>query len=249
MRVTTHTLAEGGKASGRLRAYLDLCRVSNLPTVWTNVLAGVVLSGATWDVGECLVLALALSCFYAGGMCLNDLCDVAWDRAGRPDRPLPSGRVSVPEARGLTLALFAAGFAGLGVAAHPVALAPGVALLAAIWVYDRYHKEGAWSVLVMAACRLLVFVVAGTAVAGRVGGGVWIGGFAQYAYVLLLSAVARIEGKRPGGFGFPVIPVLIAGISLLDGVMMALLAAPGWLIAGLAGAAVTILGQRRVRGD
>ena len=29
--------------SPRLSAWLELCRVSNLPTVWTNVLAGVAL--------------------------------------------------------------------------------------------------------------------------------------------------------------------------------------------------------------
>ena len=47
---------------------LRLGRVSNLPTVWTNVLAGVVLSGAPLSLGITLVLMLALSLFYVAGM-------------------------------------------------------------------------------------------------------------------------------------------------------------------------------------
>ena len=36
---------------GRLSDLAYLGRVSNLPTVWTNVLAGVVLAGGEWQAG------------------------------------------------------------------------------------------------------------------------------------------------------------------------------------------------------
>ena len=42
---------------------------------------------------------------------------------------------------------------------------------------------------------------------------------------------------------------MLAGISLLDGLMMALLYAAPWLLAGIAGALLTWAGQRYVRGD
>jgi len=42
---------------------------------------------------------------------------------------------------------------------------------------------------------------------------------------------------------------MIAGISLLDGVLMAVLVSPAWLIAGIAGTLLTGYGQRFVRGD
>jgi len=35
----------------KLKTYLALGRVSNLPTVWSNVLAGVILSGAAFTWG------------------------------------------------------------------------------------------------------------------------------------------------------------------------------------------------------
>ena len=71
--------------------------MSNLPTVWTNTLAGVTLAGrrrrrrAAW-----LLLALAFSLLYTGGMYLNDAFDRDIDARERPERPIPSGRVRRP---------------------------------------------------------------------------------------------------------------------------------------------------------
>jgi geranylgeranylglycerol-phosphate geranylgeranyltransferase len=45
----------------------------------------------------------------AGGNVLNDLLDREGDRTNHPDRPLVTGEVSVPAARGLTAALFVGG--------------------------------------------------------------------------------------------------------------------------------------------
>ena len=47
---------------------LRLGRVSNLPTVWTNMLAGVVLAGGQILDARTLPLMVALSLFYIGGM-------------------------------------------------------------------------------------------------------------------------------------------------------------------------------------
>jgi len=42
---------------------------------------------------------------------------------------------------------------------------------------------------------------------------------------------------------------MLAAIALLDGVVLAVLASPAWLIAGIAGTALTRAAQRYVRGD
>ena len=42
---------------------------------------------------------------------------------------------------------------------------------------------------------------------------------------------------------------MIAGISMVDGLLMAVFASPYWLTAGVAGALATRLVQRYVRGD
>jgi len=80
----------------RLHTALRLGRVSNLPTVWTNALAGALLAGAA--LGAELALAvLAFSLFYTGGMFLNDAFDAPWDARERPERPIPSGAAGARE--------------------------------------------------------------------------------------------------------------------------------------------------------
>ncbi len=76
------------------RTLLVLGRVSNLPTVWTNVLAGWFLGGGSWT-GELGWLLAGVSLLYAGGMTLNDACDARWDREFAPSRPIPSGKISL----------------------------------------------------------------------------------------------------------------------------------------------------------
>lgn len=237
------------KLAVTLKAALDLCRVSNLPTVWTNVLAAALLAGVT-SPGEIGLLAGALSFFYLAGMCLNDLCDLGCDRKERPGRPLPSGRISVAGARLLTCALFGAGFLSLWFAPCPSgALATALLLSGAIVLYDLRHKKHPLSVFVMASCRFLVFAVTAVALSGTLPSVVLLAAALQAGYVVLISVVARHENRRREPFSFAVIPTLLAGISLLDGVLLALLLQPVWLWAGVAGAVLTRGGQRYVRGD
>src|SRR6478672_11159568 len=94
---------------------LRLGRISNLPTVWTNVLAGATLAGGALNARLALA-GLALSLFYVAGMYLNDAFDRRLDAYERPSRPIPSGEVKAS-------VVFTAGF---------VMLLLGLALLAAI---------------------------------------------------------------------------------------------------------------------
>ena len=71
------------------RAWFRLGRVSNLPTVWSNVLAAVALAGAGGafvSPGALFGLLTALSLFYVAGMVLNDAFDAEIeDAAGAGD--------------------------------------------------------------------------------------------------------------------------------------------------------------------
>jgi len=96
--------AETASKRPRWRAYLLLSRVSNLPTVWSNVLAGVV-AGTSIDSlspfasrAPVAMLLLSASAFYTGGMFLNDAFDAPFDRRVRPERPIPRGEVGLREA-------------------------------------------------------------------------------------------------------------------------------------------------------
>jgi len=240
-----------------LNAVCSLCRVSNLPTVWMNVLAAAALSGAAWEGSPAaapallvVLLLVALSCFYCGGMALNDLCDLEHDRMYQRYRPIPAGRITPGRARAVTLALFASALACLLLVPHHAGLAAGAMLLFVIWVYDHFHKRHPSTVFAMAGARLLVYVVTASALTGGISTGVGIAALVQGAYVLLLTVVARHEGRTAAGrYRWPVIPWMLAAMPLLDGVMLAVLVHPAWLLAGVVGMGLTRAGQRYVRGD
>src|SRR5262245_26972916 len=130
-----------------LSVYLRLGRVSNLPTVWTNVLCGMVLAGGPIRPLALLFLVVALSLFYVGGMFLNDYYDRVIDARERPERPIPSGQIPAEEVAsigyammGLGLFLVAAGsHVGTGRVASS-AVVSGIALGGAIVLYNVWHK-------------------------------------------------------------------------------------------------------------
>jgi hypothetical protein len=143
----------------RASGHLALARISNSPTVLSNVLAGAALAGGL-QAGPALVLvASAMFCLYTAGMYLNDVFDYAGDCARRPDRPLPSGLVSRLEATAFGIGLLGVG-AGLLLPLGVGPFASGLLLAALIVAYDLWHKTNPLSPVVMAACRVMVYVTA-----------------------------------------------------------------------------------------
>jgi 4-hydroxybenzoate polyprenyltransferase len=238
-----------------VRTLLALGRVSNLPTVWTNVLAGAALSGGPLQPSVLVTLGLAGSLLYVGGMFLNDAFDRGWDARERPERPIPSGRASAPAVFAAGFGLLAAGILGSALAAALVegqrmtaGWAPAVAALGLaglIVFYDAFHKAHPASVLVMAACRVALYGMAALTV-GAFNRPVLAGAGLVGLHVVALSVIARHESGRPG---LPrLVGRLIAGICLLDALMTLLAGRPG--LAGLAvlGFPATLWAQRYVKG-
>lgn len=232
-----------------VKTLFAICRVSNLPTVWMNVLTAALLARHDPSPGAIVLLMVASSASYAGGMALNDYFDREHDAREQPFRPIPAGRITEEQARRLAVGLLGAGLGLLAFAPDPTALLPGLVLLAAIYTYDRWHKQFAGSVFLMASTRTLVFVVTSWAITGTVPALVLVAGGASFLWTLSVTVVARGEGRRGRPYGFPVIPWMIAAMSLLDGFLLAIFVEPGWLFVGLGMMAATRFGQRYVRGD
>jgi 4-hydroxybenzoate polyprenyltransferase len=188
--------------SMRPLVYLRLGRVSNLPTVWTNVLAGAMLGGASAAPPVLFALVISVSLAYVGGMFLNDAFDRRIDARERPERPIPSGQVSAAE-------VFAIGFGLLGASVVAVASLVSVTgvsrpfhavgavlvLLALIVVYDAWHKENPASPVVMGACRAAVYVTAALATGGALTLPLLFGAASLGGYVVGLTFVARQENR------------------------------------------------------
>src|ERR1700724_3163452 len=75
------------------RTLLVLGRISNLPTVWSNCLAGWWLGGGG-NYQNLIPLLLGTTLLYVGGMFLNDAFNAEFDAQYRRNRPIPSGAIS-----------------------------------------------------------------------------------------------------------------------------------------------------------
>src|SRR6266516_352500 len=124
----------------RAMGHLALARISNSPTVVSNVLAGAALAGGLQLGPALLRVAIAMVCLYTAGMYLNDVFDYATDRERRSERPLPSGAVPRGEAAIVGFGLLAGGGALL-LFLSSTAFAAGLVLITLIVGYDRWHKR------------------------------------------------------------------------------------------------------------
>ena len=176
-----------------LPALSELARLPNLPTVWSNVLAAWVIAGAAPSPSLLAAIAGA-SLLYAGGCTLNDAFDAAWDARHRPERLIPSGRLPARVVWSAGLAELAAGTAILTALCPHHRLLPA-ALAAAILVYDAWHKQNPLSVLVMGACRWLLWLVAAAAATGSLTISAVAAGGVVWTAIVVLSLVARGEAK------------------------------------------------------
>jgi 4-hydroxybenzoate polyprenyltransferase len=126
---------------------------------------------------------------------LNDAFDAQFDMQRRPERPIPSGAISVAVVWQAGLAWLAAGLICLMVLGYTTAL---LALLLAgcIFIYDAIHKMFAFSPFLMAVCRfLLVVVAASTGYEGVTGLTLW-SALVLASYIVGLSYLARKESTH-----------------------------------------------------
>ena len=231
-----------------MRAWLELARVSNLPTCVSNVLVGAAIGGVTCDIAWPVVgvVLIAVMLLYVGGMALNDVVDYRIDLGQRPERPIPSGRIPLWAAAGVAFACLAAG-AGLTAFAGRPAVWFAVALVAAIVVYNLVHKRTAASVVLMGACRGLVYLTAAAAVCWPLDGPVaMILTAAITVYVALVTLLARAEAATPRIRS--AVGRWLAGISLVDAIFLALLGHPGLAAAAVGCLVATAWGHRRILG-
>jgi UbiA prenyltransferase family len=288
----------------KLALALRLGRISNLPTVWTNVLVGALLAGGALADGRLPLLMVALSLFYVGGMFLNDAFDRDFDARHRPERPIPAGDVTARQVFAWGYGLLALGLAGVALASRGAdglpawrALASGAALAATIVLYNAHHKCNVLSPLIMGLCRVFVVTTAAYALTtvlpaavvmaalallchligltyiakqehlDRVGA-LWPLGFLAWPVVygltlalqapaawgpwalyfaVLLFALGRLRRRAPGDVPRAVV-TLIAGMSVLDAVLLAGAGFTGAALLAIAAFGLTLLLQRWVSG-
>ncbi len=183
-----------------VKALLSLTRPANLVTAIADVLAGIAIAGyfiphspAPAPVGW---LALATVCLYGGGVVFNDVFDAELDAVERPERPIPSGVVSVRLATSLGAILLLIGIsASFMVNQTAGLLAVGIAISSL--VYDRFGKHHNWLGPVnMGLCRGLNLLLGVSILPDQVGPWAWIG-IVPIVYIAAITMISR--GEVHGG--------------------------------------------------
>jgi len=150
---------------GPLLAYAQLLRLPNVFSAIADVTAGFLMVEGNLDRWQSYVPLLGASiCLYLAGMVLNDVFDAPLDAKERPERPIPSGRISAGSAAQLGWGLLIAGIVlgavamgvGWGSAELPwrAGIVTGV-LAACIVAYDAWAKSTPIGPLFMGSCRML----------------------------------------------------------------------------------------------
>ena len=176
-----------------------MLRISNAPTVVSQVFAGAAVgccalpTGTPLPLGALVLVLVGVPLSYLAGMVLNDVCDARVDATERPDRPIPSGRISLFVARFVGGSMLLIGISMLAVASPstlPWAIILGVCILA----YDMLHTLSAASFVLMAACRGLVPAIAAFAISSNTDWSIlaWTAS-AAFAFIAAVSIAARNE--------------------------------------------------------
>jgi 4-hydroxybenzoate polyprenyltransferase len=197
-----------------LRPWFRLFRLPNLLTVPGDPLAGFLLATAGQVEQTQLILlfsAMGASFFlYLFGLAVNDIVDVEVDRVERPERPLPAGEITLPQAR---MAAIAAALSGLNVAlfSGKSALIIAALLAATILLYNAKLKSiPVFGALAMGICRGLSLLL-GVAAAKPEWFMQWpppvilpavIATIGLMFYVATFTALARHETEQEKPMGF-----------------------------------------------
>jgi 4-hydroxybenzoate polyprenyltransferase len=197
-----------------LRAYLELLRPPNIATALADVLAGFAVAGLLHPARLPWLLA-ATMCLYGGGIVLNDFFDRTVDAVERPERPIPSGRVSARHAASLGAILLTAGVVSAAQASRASAIV-AVVTAAAILLYDSWGKRQTYvGPLNMGACRGLNLALGMSAAPAALAVSWWLG-FIPLLYISAVTAVSRgeVHGGKSGAGRFALISLAVVLIAL-----------------------------------
>lgn len=203
-------------------AYLQLMRPANIITAWADILLGAAAAGfslgASLNFSTVGWLILATTGLYGGGVVFNDVCDAELDAVERPERPIPSGKVSLENAAALGTVLLMIGVLSAGmVSTWSEIIAMVVA--ASVLVYDKWGKHHTiMGPINMGLCRggnLLLGVSMITSAVSDL----WYLALIPVVYIGAITAISQGEvhgGKKVTGF------VAIALIAIVIGCILGL---------------------------
>jgi len=179
-----------------------MMRPANVVTSIADVLAGAAIAGffsaETFSnhLLTIIMLCISTACLYGGGIVFNDVFDADLDKIERPERAIPSGKVSLRQA-----SIFGSILLLIGViAATLVSLTSGLLALAIALFALLYNKISKhhyfWGPLNMGCCRGLNLLLGVSIIAGAL----WQWYFLALVPIIYIFSITMISrGEVHGG--------------------------------------------------
>lgn len=184
-----------------IKPYLQLTRPANIITAIADILAGISIACFSFSfedihLNNVLFLCLSTIGLYGGGIVFNDIFDLELDKIERPERVIPSGKVSKNNAIifGIILlgiGIFAAAFNSLTSAL--IALSVAICAL----VYNKYGKHHTFlGPINMGLCRGGNLILGMSIIESSIQEWWWIG-ILPVCYIAAITMISR--GEVHGG--------------------------------------------------
>lgn len=214
---------------GKIRAALELMRPPNIITAFADILAGFAAVGGVLyfsssginieptpvpDLGWLLFATFGL---YGGGIVFNDVFDASLDAKERPERAIPSGRISKVEASLVGVFLFLIAIVST-IQVNTTALIIAIAVIICCLIYDAWAKHSAvFGPVFMGLCRGGNLLLGGS-ILPAVLPEIWFIALIPVIYISAITLISRGEvsgGKRiHGKLALLMIIIVIASIPL-----------------------------------
>lgn len=181
-----------------LKTLATLGRVSNLPTVWSNILAATLFAQSTSHTTltitnlQILLTVSALSLMYISGMFLNDAFDYNWDIKNNNRRPIVNGKISLKSVWIIGSLLLAAGVLLIVIQQNMLAAIAAIVLSSAIVLYNALHKKHPMVAFIMGFTRFCVYIISALLLSS-ISTELLIIAFALLLYITGITLVARSE--------------------------------------------------------
>jgi 4-hydroxybenzoate polyprenyltransferase len=215
-------------AAGNIMAFLQLIRVPNLFTVPGDAAVGILAAGGAFISFEYLKTALILLGFYIFGLITNDIADYKVDLKERPDRPLPSGRISLKTAV-ITALLLLGGIFSLSAGFSRTFFLTEGFLLFMILAYNFFLKKNSVTgPFAISLCRVSGVILGFYAAGGQPDSRpfmLYVAAWCWFLYFLSLSLAAYYEtdpqkAVRGAFMAFPIPVIWIVSAPVVSGALI-----------------------------
>ncbi len=182
---------------GVFRAWLEVLRLPNLLTVPGDVIAGYALTqmatASAFFRSDLLFLIGASLSIYVAGLLLNDWKDRHEDARKRPERPLPSGRLSPNSVLAVSLLFLATGLT-LSAMAGGIPLRVALLLAGCVIFYNTGARRNPFvGFITMGICRGANMLLGASLTTSSIGDPVLLAVLIYTAHIALLTWTADEE--------------------------------------------------------